>query len=186
VRQLLNAIEGTALIDLRDRALIGFLLYTFARVGAVIAMNVEDYYPNGKRWFVRLHEKGGKQHELPAHHKLDEYMDAYLTAAAIGNESATPLFRTAFPKSGLLTERRMRQSDVWRMIRRRAVAAGIMTPLGCHTFRATGITNYLRHEGTLEKAQNMACHESARTTGLYDRRSDAVTLEEIERVRFDS
>jgi integrase len=68
------------------------------------------------------------------------------------------------------------------MIRRRARDAGIRTPIGCHTFRATGITNYLENGGALEKAQFMAAHESARTTGLYDRRGDEVTLDEVERI----
>jgi integrase len=68
------------------------------------------------------------------------------------------------------------------MIRRHAEAAGIRTKIGCHTFRATGITEYLRNGGKLEVAQQMANHESARTTGLYDRRDDAVSLDEVERI----
>jgi integrase/recombinase XerD len=62
--------------------------------------------------------------------------------------------------------------------------AGIATRIGCHTFRATGITIYLTNGGTLEKAQTMAAHESPRTTKLYDRTSDAVSLDEVERVVF--
>ena len=76
----------------------------------------------------------------------------------------------------------MSQSDVWRMIGRRAGQAGIKTKIGCHTFRATGITEYLRNGGKLEVAQQMANHESARTTGLYDRRGDGVSLDEVERI----
>jgi integrase/recombinase XerD len=76
----------------------------------------------------------------------------------------------------------MLQSDVWRMIRRRALAAGIETEICCHTFRATGITAYLKNGGRLEIAQQMAAHESARTTGLYDRRNDEVSLDEVERI----
>ena len=68
------------------------------------------------------------------------------------------------------------------MIRRRAAAAGIKTQVGNHTFRATGITAYLKNGGRLEIAQQMAAHESARTTGLYDRRSDEVSLDEVERI----
>ena len=76
----------------------------------------------------------------------------------------------------------MSQFDVWRMIGRRAEQAGIKTKIGCHTFRATGITEYLRNGGKLEIAQQMANHESARTTGLYDRRNDQVSLDEVERI----
>ena len=76
----------------------------------------------------------------------------------------------------------MLQPDVWRMIRRRALATGIETEICCHTFRATGITSYLKNGGRLEVAQQMANHESARTTGLDDRRSDEVRLDEVERI----
>ena len=76
----------------------------------------------------------------------------------------------------------MGQADVYRMIRRRALDAGIETKIGCHSFRATGITEYLRNGGKLEVAQQMANHESARTTGLYDRRNDQVSLDEVERI----
>jgi integrase len=76
----------------------------------------------------------------------------------------------------------MQQSDVWRVIRRRALAAGIRIEIGCHTFRATGIAAYLKNGGKREIAQQMAAHESARTTGLYDRRNDEVSLDEVERI----
>jgi integrase len=69
----------------RDRALIGLMAYSFARVSAAIGMRVEDYYGQGKRWWVRLHEKGGKRHEMPCHHNLEAYLDAYLEAAGIGD-----------------------------------------------------------------------------------------------------
>lgn len=95
---------------------------------------------------------------------------------------AAPLFRTAVPHLETLTENRMTQADAYRMIRRRALAAGIATKVGCHSWRATGTTEYLRNGGKLEVAQAMANHESARTTGLYDRRSDQVNLDEVERI----
>ena len=91
----------------------------------------------------------------------------------------------SFPRGtrkGALTDRPMSQADVYRMVRRRAASAGIKTQIGCHTFRATGITEYLRNGGKLEIAQQMANHESARTTGLYDRRQDQLSLDEIERI----
>jgi integrase len=167
---------------LRDRALIAVLVYTFARVGATIAMKVEDVYVQGKRTWVRLHEKGGKRHEMPAHHNLDAWLEAYMKAAGLAADAKGPLFRSTVGRSGELTDRKLSQPDVYRMISRRAVDAGIRTRIGCHTFRATGITEYLRNGGKLEIAQAMANHESARTTGLYDRRQDQVSLDEIERI----
>jgi integrase len=171
---------------LRDRALIGLMVYTFARVGAAVSMRVEDFFVQGRRGWVRLHEKGGKEHEMPTHHNLDRYLEEYIAAAGIGKDSKQerkgPLFRTVKGRTGELTANPLLQSDVWRMIRRRASQAGIETEIGCHTFRATGITAYLKNGGRLETAQQMAAHESARTTGLYDRRSDEISLDEVERI----
>ncbi len=181
-RTLIDSIDVTSLPGLRDRALIGLMVYTFARVGAAISMKVEDFYVQGRRGWVRLHEKGGKEHEMPTHHNLDRYLDEYSRAAGIAEDRKGPLFRTVRGRSGELTGNSLLQPDVWRMIRRRALAAGIKTEIGCHTFRATGITAYLKNGGRLEIAQQMAAHESARTTGLYDRRDDEISLDEVERI----
>lgn len=160
------------------------MFFTFARVGAVVAMTVEDYYFQGNRGWLHLHEKGGKQHDMPAHHTLEAYLDEYVKAAGIADDRKGPLFRTAPGKGNTLTEKHLRTADVWRMIRRRGELASIKTEMGCHTFRATGITNYLDHEGTLEKAQQMASHASPRTTKLYDRTNDQITLDEVEKIRL--
>jgi integrase/recombinase XerD len=181
-RVLLNSIDTTSLPGLRDRALIALMVYTFARVGAAVAMKVEDFFVQGRRGWVRLHVMGGKEHEMPTHHNLDRYLEEYIAAAGIAQDRKGPLFRTSKGRGGELAERFLLQSDVWRMIRRRALAAGIKTEIGCHTFRATGITAYLKNGGRLEVAQQMAAHESARTTGLYDRRSDEISLDEVERI----
>jgi integrase len=76
----------------------------------------------------------------------------------------------------------MWQQDAYRMIQRRARAAGLKTRIGNHTFRATGITVYLKNKGTLETAQYIANHESPRTTKLYDRRQDEISLDEVEKI----
>lgn len=119
---------------------------------------------------------------MPCHHKLESFLEEYIAAAGIADDPKGWLFRTTEGQSGTLTDRPMNQTDVYRMIRRRADDAGIKTKIGCHTFRATGITEYLRNGGKLEVAQQMANHESARTTGLYDRRDDQVSLDEVERI----
>jgi site-specific recombinase XerD len=182
-RLLLDSIDTSTLIGQRDRALIGLMVYTFARVGAALKMRVEDYYIQGRRGWVRLHEKGGKMHSLPCHHNLDEYLEAYIAAADIAGDAKGSLFRTATDRSGkALTEKPLWQEDAYRMIQRRARTAGIRTKIGNHTFRATGITAYLKNGGKLEVAQIMANHENARTTGIYDRRDDDVSLDEVERI----
>jgi site-specific recombinase XerC len=115
-RRLLDSIDVSTIVGLRDRALISVMTFAFARIGAVVAMRVEDYYPKGKRWWVRLHEKGGKRHEMPAHHNLEEYLDTYIKAAGIGDGDKAPLFRSAVGRTGTLTEKPMNRIDAWRMI----------------------------------------------------------------------
>ena len=174
------------LVGLRDRALIALMIFSFARVGAVTKLTVGDYHQNGKKFSVGLREKGGKFHELPVHHLAEEYLDAYLKAAGIDSEGdkKTPLFRTSRGRSRELTERGMTSSDVLYMVKRRARAAGLPASTCCHTFRGTGITAYLENGGTVENAQAIASHADPRTTRLYDRRSDKITLTEIERIQL--
>jgi integrase/recombinase XerD len=143
-RTLIDLIDVSSLPGLRDRALIGLMVYTFARVGAATSMKVEDFFVQGRRGWVRLHEKGGKEHEMPTHHNLDSYLEEYIRAAGIAEDRKSPLFRTTRGRSG--------------------------------------ITAYLKNGGKLEIAQRMAAHESSRTTGLYDRRDDEVSLDEVERI----
>ena len=183
-RELLDSIDISTVVGLRDRALISVMTFAFARIGAVVAMRVEDYYPKGKRWWVRLHEKGGKRHEMPAHHTLEAYLDAYIKATGIGDQAKSPLFRSAAGRTGTLTDKPMNRVDAWRMIRRRGADLGFKVKIGCHTFRATGITAYLANGGALEHAQEMAAHESPRTTKLYDRTKERLTQDEVERIRL--
>ena len=173
-RAMLNAIDIGTSIGLRDRALIALMVYTFARVGAAVAMRLEDVYVQGRGTWVRLHEKGGKEHAMPCHHNLDAYLHAYIDGALAGGDKKAFVFRSARGRSGVLSDTPMSQADVYRMIGRRAQAASVATKIGCYSFRAIGITEYLRNSGKLEVAQQMANYESARTTGLYDRRQDQV------------
>jgi integrase len=92
-RALFESIPTDSLVGLRDRALICVLIYSFARISAALSMRVEDYFPQGKRWWLRLHEKGGKNHEMPVHHSLEAYLDEYVRAAGIAEEPKRPLFR---------------------------------------------------------------------------------------------
>jgi site-specific recombinase XerD len=179
-----SEIDIPCVVGLRDRALIAVMTFALARIGAVVAMRVDDYYPQGKRWWVRLHEKGGKRHEMPTHHNLEAYLDEYIAAAGIRDDGKAPLFRSALRRGDALTLSPMHRIDAYRMVRRRTADAGFEQKLGCHVFRATGITAYLEGGGSLENAQNMAAHESPRTTKLYDRTSDAITLDEVERIKI--
>jgi integrase/recombinase XerD len=78
----------------------------------------------------------------------------------------------------------MAREDILAMIKRRAAGAALPYSTCCHTFRTTGITTYLQNRGTLEHAQQIAAHESPRTTKLYDRTQDEISLDEVERIRI--
>jgi site-specific recombinase XerC len=181
-RALLDSIDVETHAGLRDRALIGLMVYSFARIGAALGMSVEDVYTQNRRLWVRLREKGGKRHAMPCHHNLEEYLTGYLDGAGLRGDPKGPLFRTIGRGTGKLTHTVLPQANAYAMIGRRATAAGIATKLGNHSFRATGITAYLKNGGTLEKAAAMANHASTRTTQLYDRRRDELSLDEVERI----
>ncbi len=208
MHRLLRSFRTDTLVGLRDRALIAVMAYTFARVEAAVNLRVKDYIRNGRRSFVRLREKGGKEKEIPCHHMLEQFLDEYI--AVLGHAPSpltahpsaqtpqpsplssqlsalspdSPLFRTAIGRTDLLTDRPMRRTDAWAMVRRRCRDAGLIGAYSCHSFRATGITTFLENQGSLETAQYLAGHADSRTTKLYDRRSQRITREDVERIRF--
>jgi integrase len=184
-RRLIESIPTDNVIGLRDRALIALMTYSFARVSAAVGMKVEDLVQTAGRSWVRLHEKRGKVHELPIHHKLLDHLDAYLASAGHRADPTAPLFRSARGRTGDLTDRPMSRHDAYAMVRRRAAAAGVVAKIGNHSFRGTGITTFLLNDGSLELAQEMANHSSPRTTKLYDRRRDKITQDAIERIRIE-
>ena len=182
-RHLLDSIDTTKIAGLRDRAIIGLMVFSFARVGAVLRMNVDDYFMKGKRSWIRLHEKGSKYHEMPLHHKAEQYLEEYIQAVGIADEKKKPLFR-ALNRQRKLTDTRLEQRDCLEMVKRRAKQAGLPDTICNHTFRGTGITVFLENGGTIEDAQRMANHSDVKTTKLYDRRSDDVSVEMVELVRI--
>ncbi len=183
VRTLLDSINGTSHIDLRDKALIGLMLYSFARIGAVVGMKVEDVFTQNRRQWIRLHEKGGKLHDMPCNHNAEAFLLAYIDDTGIAADAKGPLFRSV-GRDGKLTRNPLHRVKAFELVRKRAAAAGIATRIGNHSFRATGITVFRKLGGSLENAALMANHASTRTTQLYDRKSDEVTLDEVERIRF--
>jgi len=190
----MDAIDTSHIVGLRDRALIAVMTATFGQVEATLKMNVTDYFDDGKNWSIRLHEKNGKTVEMPVQHRLEEYLDAYIDAAGGADAfpfelsekgrrtKRQPLFLSTRGRSRKLTDNRMSRQDAWRMIKRRAKQAGISGRIGNHSFRGTGITNYLENGGSLAEAQRMAGHSDPRTTRLYDRRDQKITRGEVERI----
>ncbi len=173
------------------------MFYSFARVSAAVGMQVGDDDSEGQRWWLRLREKGGTEHHLPVHHNAEAYLGAWLAAReqhqageGAGVDAKAPLF-PSISRDRRAASTPMTRNDALRMVKRRGRAAraesygeGVPLATCCHTFRATGITVYLENHGTIENAQAIAAHESPRTTKLYDRTSDEITLVEIERIRI--
>ena len=179
-KKLLESIPRDDLAGLRDRALI--MLFSFARVSAVLSLKRQDFYYQGPRRWLRFHEKGGKEHEMPAHHEVEETIDEYLYKVSIDNSQ--PLFQSVNKAGTALSGRALNRHNAWTAIRKRARNAGFLTPVGCHTWRATGVTVYLENGGRLEHAQQMAARESPRTTKLYDRTKDEITIGGVERIQL--
>ena len=117
-RAFIEGLPTASVKDKRDKAIIGILTYTFARVSAVVRMTMGDYYRAGNRWKVRLQEKGGKRRDVPLHHKAQDYLDAYLSAVGIDNDKE-PLFRT-INRSRELSDRAISRTSVLRMVKTRA------------------------------------------------------------------
>jgi site-specific recombinase XerD len=186
IKAFLQAIKLESLIDKRDKALFAVLLYGWARVSAVAALKVEHYYERkGERW-LRLHEKRGKIHEVPVHSKAREAIDQWLLASGLGSNPSAPLL-PAFGKNKKTPElRHMDRTSVWKVVQARAHASGLKKRVCCHSFRATGITEYMNAGGALDIAQRIAGHSELSTTKIYDRSQDRVTIAEIERVSFES
>jgi site-specific recombinase XerD len=144
-RQLIDAINTSTIIGLRDRALIGLMVYSFARIGAAIGMRIEDVYPQNRRLWLRLHEKGGKQHAMPCHHNLEAYLHEYLDGAGLANEPKAMLFQTYSRATGQLTGHPLPQANAYAMIQRRAKSAGLSTHVGNHTFRRDSVRVQLKN-----------------------------------------
>jgi len=185
VLDLFESIDTSTIVGLRDRALIGIMLFTWARVSAVCGLHVRDYHQGTRKTQLFLGEKGGREHRVILHHKAEEFLDAYLVAAGIAGERESFLFRS-IDRARRLTDRPLSRMDVLAMVKRRGKRAGIAPERVCnHSFRATGITNYMEHGGRIDVAKEMAGHADERTTGLYDRSTEKVTKEEVERIRFE-
>ena len=184
-RSLLASIPDDTVSGQRDRALISLMIYSFARISAALALDVGDLFREQHRLNIRLTEKGGKRHLMPCHHTLDSHLASYTAITGLGQDPSAPLFQTMARDRRRLTGRRLNRTEAWYMVRRRARAAGIDTAVCNHTFRGTGITAYLEHpDAKLEEAQKMAAHSDPKTTRLYDRRSQAVTIDDVERIRI--
>jgi site-specific recombinase XerD len=182
-RKLLRSIDVSTVVGLRDRAAIGVMIYTAARVGAVARLTLESFDHDGTQWTLRFTEKGGKSREIPVRHDLEQFLHQYLNAAKLeGEPKETPLFRTTVRRTKALTQNSMTAVDMCRMVKRRMKATGLPRRLSPHSFRVTTITDLLTQGVPLDEVQYLAGHADARTTRLYDRRGRKVTRNVVERI----
>jgi site-specific recombinase XerD len=182
-RQLLASLDTSTVVGLRDRAIIAILIYTASRAGAVATLRRGSFYHAGDQSMLHFEEKGGKSREIPVRHDLEQMIFEYLDAAGLRNaRKDTPLFRTAYKKTGQLTENALYVVDVCRMVKRRLRDAGLPGVLSPHSFRVTTITDLLEQGVPLEDVQRLAGHADPRTTRLYDRRQKKITRNIVERI----
>ena len=182
-RNLMQSLDTTHIVGLRDRAIIAIMIYTAARVGAVAALRRSDFYNLGDQHCLRFSEKGGKSREIPVRHDLQHFIGDYLAAGGTAYAAKSkPLFRTTIRKTKKLTQNPMTAGDIARMVKRRMKDAGLPSRLSPHSFRVTTITDLLDQGVPLEDVQNLAGHADPRTTRLYDRRKRKVTRNIVERI----
>lgn len=182
-RRLLGAIETHTVKGLRDRALLSMMATSLARVGAVVRMRVRDFEELGAAAGYRLQEKGGREHYIDAHPETVRYLGEYLEAGGLAEDLDAPLWQSV-NQGGRLTGRGLRRQDVLRMTKRRAAAVGLRPDqITCHTWRATGGTDYIAKGGDLLTLQELMGHASPTTTRAYVRTPTRVRRAEILRIQ---
>ena len=182
-KQLFRSLSVEDVVGLRDRAILGVLAYTGARVGAVAQLRLMDYRSMGEHRALRFREKGGKDREIPVRHDLEVWLREYIAAADLEGESRnSPLFRAAEGKRKALTAERYAAHSVRQMLKRRLKDAGLPEMFSPHSFRVAVVTDLLKQDVPLEDVQYLAGHSSPVTTGIYDRRRRRVTRNIVERI----
>ncbi len=181
IRALLKSIDTDNPLGLRDKAVLGVLAYTGARVGAIARLRLSDYRDLGTQKLLRFREKGGKDREIPVRHDLEAWLDQYQNTIP-GDNRAAPLFRSAEKLRPSLTGKPFTAHLIRQMLKRRLKAAGLPLLFSPHSFRVTVVTDLLNQNVPLEDVQFLAGHSSPTTTRIYDRRLRRVTRNIVERI----
>jgi integrase/recombinase XerD len=181
VRQLLNSIDTSHVVGLRDRLATALLAFTAARVGAVVKLKIADVRISSANSLLQLQEKRGKFRSIPIRHELVEFINAYLIALEYTDPNQ-PLLRTAIGRTKRLTNSAMSAADVRCMLKRRLKDVGLPTHYSPHSLRVMCVTDLLNQGVSLESVQFLAGHSDPRTTRLYDRRQQKVTRNLVERI----
>jgi len=182
-RTLLKSIGSSRPVALRDKALIATLIYTAARAGAIASLRLKDFSWDGTQYAFRFMEKGGKSRSIPVRHDLQAVLLAYLDSINWTNEPKDAVFfRSVAGRTGELTPKPIRNTDICRMVKRRLREAGLPGQLSPHSFRVATVTDLLTQGVSLEDVQYLAGHADPRTTRLYDRRQKKITRNMVERI----
>jgi len=182
-RRLLKSIPTGSVMGLRDRAVVGVLIYTAARAGAIAKLRLGDFVHDGTQYLLRFAEKGGKARSIPVRYNLEQFIRDYMFAAGLeGGQEDAPLFRTIAGVGPRLSGRPMNGVDICRMVKRRLEAASLPTMISPHSFRSCAATDLLLQGTPLEDVQYLLGHADARTTRLYDRRQKQITRNIVERI----
>ena len=181
VRQLMNSIDTSHVVGLRDRLVIALLAFTAARVGAVVKLKIADVRISVANSLLQLQEKRGKFRSIPIRHDLVEFLNAYLIALEY-KDANQPLLRTAIGRTKQLTTSAMSAADVRCMLKRRLKDVGLPTHYSPHSLRVMAVTDLLNQGVSLESVQFLAGHSDPRTTRLYDRRQQQITRNLVERI----
>jgi len=181
-RTLFASVDVSDVVGLRDRAVLGVLAYTGARVGAVAKLRLVDLRDLGETRALRFREKGGKDREIPVRHDLEGWLREYMSAAGIEGNSKEPLFRAADGKRPALTGNVYGAHLIRQMLKRRLKDAGLPELFSPHSFRVAVVTDLLKQDVPLEDVQYLAGHSSPITTRIYDRRRRRVTRNIVERI----
>ena len=179
----LDSISPNSLKDIRDKAIFCVLLYSWCRVSALINLSVADYYERGGTRWLRFQEKRGKEHEVPVHSKAKEAVDLWLERSHLASNRSAPLFPSFAKNRETLNARRLDRRSVLKLVEKRAKASGTLKRVCCHSFRATGVTEYMNSGGTIELVQRIAGHPSPATTRIYDRSGEQLTLRRLRECR---
>ena len=182
-RQLLDSIDTSHLVGLRDRAVIATLTYTGARVGALCSLRLQDLRDYGDNRTLCFTEKGGKRRELPVRIDLDGWIASYLAAGSLEEDPKdSPLFRPVTPDRSRLLPHSMHPQLVRDLLKRRLRDAGLPTIFSPHSFRVMVVTDLLTQDVPIEDVQYLAGHSQPSTTQIYDRRGKTITRNIVERI----
>ena len=184
-RILVAAIDLSLPIGVRDRAILGTLITTGCRIGALCRLRLGDVRELEDGKVFRFREKNGKEREIPVRQDLDGWIEEYKQVAGItGDPPGSPLWRSAPTRWAALTERRLHVSGVRAMLKRRLVDAGLPTHLTPHSFRVMVVTALLSQNVPVEEVQHLVGHSHPSTTQLYDRRRRRINRSIVERIPF--